>query len=289
MKVVFLGTPEAAVPTLEALVAAGHDVALVITRPDRRRGRGSAMMPSPVKAAAERLGLTVAHSVRDLDDVTAELGIVVAYGAMIPGAVLERLPMLNVHFSLLPRWRGAAPVERAILAGDNETGVGIMGLEVTLDTGPLFAEARTPIDRKSAAELTAELAAMGAELLVTTLATPDWSSRSTPQTGEATYAEKLSPATFRLDAAHSAQEADRIVRLGRAWCEVAGKRFRVLAASPSSSPASPGVITKVADDIVMGCADGGLALHMVQPEGGRPMSASSWWQGARAFDGTTWS
>src|SRR5277367_1823366 len=131
MRLVFLGTPEAAVPSLDAVVAAGHDVVLVITRPDRRRGRGSELSPSPVKVAATRLGLSVGHRLADLDDIDAERGVVVAYGAIIPAAILDRLPMLNVHFSLLPRWRGAAPVQRAILAGDEETGISIISLEAT--------------------------------------------------------------------------------------------------------------------------------------------------------------
>ena len=166
MRLVFLGTPAAAVPSLRAVVGAGHEVVLVVTRPDRRRGRGSTLSPSPVKEAALELGLPVAHSVKVLDEVSADLGIVVAYGAMIKPEVLERLPMLNVHFSLLPRWRGAAPVERAILAGDEETGVGIMSLEATLDTGPLHAERRVTVGDKTASALTNELADVGATLLV---------------------------------------------------------------------------------------------------------------------------
>lgn len=129
MRLVFLGTPEAAVPSLRALVEAGHDVVLVITRPDRRRGRGSALSPSPVKVAATQLGLAVSHRLGDVNDIRVERGVVVAYGAIIPQLVLDRVPMLNVHFSLLPRWRGAAPVQRAILAGDEETGVSIISLK----------------------------------------------------------------------------------------------------------------------------------------------------------------
>ena len=136
MRLAFLGTPEAAVAALEALVGAGHDVAIVISQPDRRRGRGNGVSASPVKAAALALGLEVTDDIAALVDIDVDYGIVVAYGVMIPAAALERTPMLNVHFSLLPRWRGAAPVERAILAGDVETGVGIISLETSLDTGP---------------------------------------------------------------------------------------------------------------------------------------------------------
>ncbi|MDE3064659.1 MAG: methionyl-tRNA formyltransferase, partial [Acidobacteriota bacterium] len=126
MRLAFLGTPAAAVPTLRALVEAGHDVEVVVTRPDRRRGRGGEVSHSPVQLAAEELGLRVAHSLDGLDALEVERGVVVAYGSLIPAEVLARVPMLNVHFSLLPRWRGAAPVARAILAGDDETGVSVM-------------------------------------------------------------------------------------------------------------------------------------------------------------------
>src|ERR1700690_3413613 len=172
MRLAFLGTPEAAVPSLRALVDHGHDVALVVTRPDRKRGRGSQLSASPVKACADELGLTISHRLGDLDDVEVERGVVVAYGRLIPSEVLERVPMLNVHFSLLPRWRGAAPVERAILAGDAETGVSVMTLEVELATGPVHVERRVAVDDKSLTELLGELSLVGAEALVEVLGSP---------------------------------------------------------------------------------------------------------------------
>ncbi len=145
-RLVFLGTPDAAVPPLRTLVAAGHDVALVVTRPDKRRGRGGANVPSPVKAAAVELGLTVTDDLGEATGVGAELGVVVAYGRIIPVAVLDQLAMVNLHFSLLPRWRGAAPVERALLEGDAETGVCLMAVEAGLDTGAVYAVEATEID-----------------------------------------------------------------------------------------------------------------------------------------------
>ena len=161
-RLVFLGTPAMAVPPLRALVAAGYDVALVVTRPDKRRGRGSEPAPSPVKAAAVELGLPVTHRVDDALDAGADLGVVVAYGALIKAHVLAELPMVNLHFSLLPRWRGAAPVERALLAGDAETGVCVMQLEEGLDTGPVFACERRPIGPDQTADgLRAELVEAG--------------------------------------------------------------------------------------------------------------------------------
>ncbi|MGA1358221.1 MAG: methionyl-tRNA formyltransferase, partial [Ilumatobacteraceae bacterium] len=144
-RIVYLGTPEVAVSPLRALVAAGVDVALVITRVDKRRGRGGELSPSPVKRAAMDLGIPVSHRLEDALTVGADLGVVVAYGRIIPAAVLERLAMINVHFSLLPRWRGAAPVERALLAGDQETGICIMRVEEGLDTGVVYARVVVPI------------------------------------------------------------------------------------------------------------------------------------------------
>src|ERR1022692_2797206 len=191
MRLAFLGTPEASVVSLRALVQAGHDVAIVITRPDRRRGRGSELSASPVKVAALELGLRVSDQIGDLDGLDLECGVVVAYGALIRAAVLERLPMLNVHFSLLPRWRGAAPVERAILAGDEVTGVSIMSLEAALDTGPVHLVRPLVVGEKTASELTRELAHVGAEALIEVLASPELMSNPRAQAGPATYAEKL--------------------------------------------------------------------------------------------------
>ena len=174
VRVVYLGTPRDAVAPLRALHEGGHEVALVVTQPDRKRGRGGALVPSPVKVAATELGLPVATPERAREVVEqvratgAELGVVVAFGQILPVALLESLPFgfVNVHFSLLPRWRGAAPVERAILAGDAETGVDIMAIEAGLDTGPVFASARTPIDpAETAGELHARLVDLGTELL----------------------------------------------------------------------------------------------------------------------------
>src|SRR5580692_4714442 len=199
-RLVFLGTPEAAVLPLRALVDAGHDVALVVSRPDRRRGRGGGLTPSPVKAAALELGLEVADSLDPAVEVGAELGVVVAYGRIIPVAVLERLPMVNLHFSMLPRWRGAAPVERAILEGDSETGVCLMAVEAGLDTGPIYAEADTVIDEnETAEELRARLVAMGCRLLEEHLGEGlEGLPIPRDQMGTPSYAEKLLPAELEL-------------------------------------------------------------------------------------------
>jgi methionyl-tRNA formyltransferase len=279
-RLVYLGSPEAAVPPLRALVAAGYEIALVVSQPDRKRGRGGALVPSPVKAAALELGLPVSDRVDDVVDIGADLGVVVAFGKLIKPHVLERVPMINVHFSLLPRWRGAAPVERAILAGDAETGVDIMQLEEGLDTGEIYAEERIAIrPGETADELRGRLVAIGTDLLVRTLdaglGTP------TPQVGEPTYAAKLDSAEFEIDWTRPAIEVERLVRLGRAWTTFREKRLKVLAARLAASGAEPGVI----DGNAVGTGDGALELVTVQPEGKGPQDVAAWRNGARPQPG----
>jgi methionyl-tRNA formyltransferase len=239
VRIVFLGSPDDAVPTLRGLVDAGHDVALVVTQPDRRRGRGSATAPSPVKAAALELGLDIRTPTRArevIDDVHAtgaELGAVVAFGQLLPEALLERLPhgFVNLHFSLLPRWRGAAPVERAILAGDTETGVCVMRIDAGLDTGPVYASERTPIDpEETAGELRARLVDIGTGLMLSTLPrVPEL--EPVPQQGEPTYADKLTVDEFRIDWARPADEIIRVIRAGNprtgAWTTAGGSRLKI--------------------------------------------------------------
>ena len=223
-----------AVPPLQALITSGWDVALVVTGADTRRGRGSATSPSPVKAAALELGLPVAHRVEDILDAAADLGVVVAYGRLIRRPVLERLGFVNLHFSLLPRWRGAAPVERALLAGDAETGVCLMQLEEGLDTGPVFAQRRVPIDSRVTADaLRRQLVEVGSELLCTTLDTG--LHDPTPQEGEVIYAAKLTPADLEIDWGATADAIDRVVRVGGAWTTWRGRRLKVLDAEPADA------------------------------------------------------
>jgi methionyl-tRNA formyltransferase len=281
MRLVFLGTPEAAVPTLDALIEAGHEVVLVVTRPDRRRGRGSDLTASPVKATALRLGLNVTHRLGDVADVEAERAVVVAYGAIIPSALLATTPMLNVHFSLLPRWRGAAPVQRAILAGDEETGVSIISLEATLDTGPVHLERRLKIGEDTADQLTRRLADLGAQALIDVLASPDLLDHPTPQSGESTYAEKVGAETFRLSPAMTRELAWRTVRLGHAYFFLGTKRIAVLEARASETTLSEGELMSHGGEVVLGFSDGGLVLGTVRPEGGKTMGARAWWSGLR--------
>jgi methionyl-tRNA formyltransferase len=281
-RLVYLGSPEAAVPPLRALVDAGYEIALVVSQPDRKRGRGGALVPSPVKAAALELGLPVSDRVDDVVDTGADLGVVVAFGKLIKPHVLEHVPMINVHFSLLPRWRGAAPVERAILAGDAETGVDIMQLEEGLDTGGIYAEERVTIGPgETADELRDRLVAIGTDLLVRTL--DAGLGMPTPQVGEPTYASKLDPAEFEIDWTRPAIEVDRLVRIGRAWTTFRGKRLKVLAARLAASGAAPGVI----DGNAVGTGVGALELVTVQPEGKGPQDVAAWRNGARPQPGET--
>jgi methionyl-tRNA formyltransferase len=259
----------------------GYDVALVVTQPDKRRGRGAALVASPVKAAALALGLPVSHRVADVADVEAELGVVVAFGRLVKPPVLEAVPMVNVHFSLLPRWRGAAPVERAILAGDTETGVCLMELEVGLDTGPVLGRRVVAIGPdETAAELRAELAAVGTDLLLAQLR--DGLSAGVAQEGEATYAAKIDPAELRLDWNADAVHLHRVVRCGRAWTTWRGRRLGILRSAVGSPAAlAPGELAGVA----VGTGAGVLELVEVQPEGRAPMTAKAWAHGARPAPG----
>lgn len=275
MRVAYLGTPAMAVPILRALVEAGHDVALVVTAADKRRGRGSALMPSPVRAAALELGLTVTDRIDDLLelDPPAELGVVVAYGRLIKPHVLAAVPMINVHFSLLPRWRGAAPLERAILAGDERTGVCIMDIEEGLDTGAVYRCTEIPIDPDATAEeLRAELVDEGTKLILEVLegglGTPE------PQTGEPVYAHKIEPAELELDWTKPAVELHRRVRVGGAWTTHHGKRLKVWR---TALPAGTGVVVPTGTDPI--------ELMEVQPEGKPRMPASAWANGIHWHDG----
>ena len=264
-RLVYLGTPGMAVPPLEALVAAGHDVALVVTSPDRKRGRGGALSPTPVKVAAQALGVPVSHDIDDVTSVGADLGVVVAFGRLIRPHVLAAVPMVNLHFSLLPRWRGAAPVERALLAGDTETGVCLMQLDEGLDTGPVYSNVRVPIgDRTTADDLRAELVRLGTQQLVDALAVP--LGEPVPQSGTVVYADKIRAEELRIDWSQPVAAIDRLVRLGGAWTTFRGRRVKLIAAVPDAA------------------ADGlapGLRLVTVQPEGKAPMAATDWVRGVR--------
>lgn len=289
MKLAFFGTPQDAVPPLEALVGAGHGVVLVVTQPDRRRSRGTGADPSPVKRAALAAGLRVltpAKAREVVDDVRisgAEIGVVVAFGQILPVSLLDAVPygFVNLHFSLLPRWRGAAPVERAILAGDHETGVDLMRVEAGLDTGPIFARTRVPIaPTDTAGELHARLVTAGTRLLVDHLPNVP-TTTPTPQEGEPTYAEKLTVDEFRLDPRRAAGELERLVRAGNprpgAWLVVNGHRLKVWRAHAlDRGDVPPGIVDAGAQ---LATARGVLVLDEVQTEGKRAMPGRDWRRG----------
>ncbi|MBB4097654.1 methionyl-tRNA formyltransferase [Sphingomonas kyeonggiensis] len=288
MRVIFMGTPDFAVPVLDALVKAGHDVVAAYSQPPRAGGRrGKALTPSPVHAWAEELGIEVRtplsfrkdpDALPALQALEADVAVVAAYGLILPQAVLDapKHGCLNVHGSLLPRWRGAAPIQRAILAGDAETGVGIMQMEAGLDTGPVRLEERTSIGGKTAGELTVELSAMGARLMVEVLADLDGHPAVVQPEEGVTYASKIEKAEARLDFTRSAVEVERQVRAFNpapgAFFEFQGERIKVLTAHVQTDlelradfESIPGLILD--DQLAIGCCVGAIRPDMVQRAG----------------------
>jgi len=282
-----MGTPDFAVPALQALVAAGHQVVAAYTQPPRPGGRrGKELTPTPVHRKAEELGIAVRHpaSLKSAEEqaafaaLAADIAVVAAYGLILPQAVLDAPThgCLNLHGSILPRWRGAAPIQRAILAGDAETGVDIMRMEAGLDTGPVLLEGRTPIDRKTAGELTGELAQIGADLIVRVLA--DLAAYpEVPQPDDGvTYAKKIDKAETRLDFAQDAAQVERQVRAFApapgAWFEFQGERCKVLAADVVEGSGAPGEVLD--DALTIACASGAIRPTLVQ-RAGRPAMATA--------------
>ena len=278
-RLAFLGTPQMAVPPLQALIEQGPEhgwvVSAVVTRADAKRGRGGALTPSPVKQVAIDAGIPVHHRVDDLLGTGIDLGVVVAFGQLIKAHVLAEIPMINLHFSLLPRWRGAAPVERALLAGDAVTGVSLMQLDVGLDTGPVYEMVEVPIHpTDSADDLRGRLVHAGTGLLIHRLSAG--LGVATQQAGDATYATKISPDELRIDWSRPVAEIDRLIRLGGAWTTLHGKRLKIHRAT---------VIGDQSGDRLNGAVVGGLRLERVQPEGKAAMDFADFARGARLADG----
>ncbi len=299
MRVVFMGTPEFAVPTLDALVAAGHDVVAVYSQPPRPAGRGKKLQPSPVHLAAERHGLPVLTpiSLKGAEEQAAfaahgaDVAVVAAYGLILPAAILAAPAQgcLNVHGSLLPRWRGAAPVQRAILAGDVHTGITIMQMERGLDTGPMLATVATPVAGKTAGELTAELATLGADLMVRVLADlASFTPEVQPDAG-VTYAAKIDKAESRLDFSAPAEQVERQVRAFApapgAFFELDGERYRVLAAQVADDAAgTPGTVLD--DGLTIACGQGAIRPLIVQRAGRPAMDTAALLRGRAIPAGT---
>jgi methionyl-tRNA formyltransferase len=286
LRLAFLGTPDFAVPTLGELIGQGHDIAVVYTQPARPKGRGYGEEPSPVARLAQTHGLMLRTpaTLKDADAqaqfaaLALDAAIVVAYGLILPKPILDapRLGCFNLHASLLPRWRGAAPIQRAIMAGDSETGVMAMRMEEGLDTGPVLMAERTPIARKTFGELHDELARLGADLMARALAALERGSLTeTPQTDEgATYARKILKDEARIDWTKSAREIDCHIRglspLPGAWCEAKGERLKILYAEPAGDNGAPGTILN--DRLTVACGEGALRLTRLQRAGKSPMS-----------------
>jgi methionyl-tRNA formyltransferase len=276
VKLAYLGTPEMAVPPLDALVDAGHEVVVVVTRPDARRGRGSALSGSPVKQRALERGLQVSHDPEDLIPLAqagkVELAVVVAYGRILKPHLLAELDFVNLHFSLLPRWRGAAPVERALLAGDEITGVCLMRIEEGLDTGPVYARTEVPIGPESTAtELRTQLVEAGAALLLKELERGLGTPSS--QEGEVTIAHKLSSDMMRIDWSRPPVEIHRQIRVGGAWTTFRGSRIKILAATLEHPDYQANSVQALVEPAVR--------ITRVQPEGKPQMEMSAWQNGVR--------
>ncbi len=298
MRLAFMGTPDFAVPALNALADAGHALACVYTQPPRRAGRGKLRRPSPVHAAAAALGIPVITPesfrdpavVADFAALEVDAAVVVAYGLILPEGALDapRLGCLNLHASLLPRWRGAAPIQRAIMAGDAGTGVCVMQMEAGLDTGPVLACKTTPIGPEDTARtLHDRLAGIGAALMVETLAARAAGAASaTPQSAAGvTIAAKIGKAEARVDWTRSAAELGAHIRglspFPGAWCEISGERVKLLMARPEDGGGAPGGVSgEVLDDrLLVACGAGALRLVTLQRAGKGAMDAGAFLQG----------
>jgi len=298
LRIAFMGTPEFAVPALKALHAAGHAIVAVYSQPPRRAGRGKKLSPSPVQRVAEELGIEVRTpvSLKGEDEQRAfaaldlDVAVVAAYGLILPQAILDAPAMgcLNIHGSLLPRWRGAAPVQRAILAGDTETGITIMQMEAGLDTGPMLLKSATPMDGKTAGELTEELAETGADLMVQYLATPSEYPAETQDDALATYAKKIEKQEARLDFSQPSNHVERQIRaftpVPGAFFEFENIRYKILEAQVSDAEGASG--TTLDDQLLIGCGTGAIQPEMIQKAGKPAIDLKSFLNGTKIPKGT---
>jgi methionyl-tRNA formyltransferase len=287
MRLAFMGTPDFAAVALKALSEAGHDIAAVYCQPARPAGRGQKLQPSAVETLARDLGLPVRTPVKlrdpaEIDTFRAlnlDAAVVAAYGLILPQAVLDapRLGCFNIHGSLLPRWRGAAPIQRAILAGDTESGITIMQMEAGLDTGPMLLRETLPLTAETTGgSLHDDLAALGARLMVRLLENPAaYPAEQQPEEG-VTYAAKISKDELRLNLQQTAEAAHRQIRAFAprpgVWLDLAGERVKILAARPMASGGTPGRLTVDGDKLSIGCDGGSLDVITVQRQGGRPVA-----------------
>ena len=292
-----MGSPEFAVPTLDALVAAGHEVVAAYTQPPRPAGRGKAERATAVEASARLLGIEVRspRSLKGADEqaafaaLDADLAVVAAYGLILPRTVLDapRRGCLNVHGSLLPRWRGAAPVQRAIMAGDAVTGVTIMVMEAGLDTGPMLLKREIAIGCKNAAQVTADLAELGAAMMVEVIASGDFDGQPQPTAG-VTYAAKISKDEARIDWARPAREVawqvQGLAPFPGAWFEVASERIKLLAAEIVEAQGAAGEVLD--DGLAIACGEGAIRPTLLQRAGRSPMAVDEFLRGFAIPAGT---
>jgi methionyl-tRNA formyltransferase len=300
LRLAFMGTPDFAVPTLAELIAQGHDIAAVYSQPPRPKGRGMALEPGPVHKFAldHKLPVHTPLSLKGADEQAAfaaldlDAAVVVAYGLLLPKPILDapRLGCFNLHGSLLPRWRGAAPIQRAVMAGDDQTGVMVMRMEEGLDTGPVLMAERVAVGRKTSGDLAAELSRLGADLMVRALGALERGGvvpMPQAETG-VTYARKILKDEARIDWSKSAREIDCLVRglspAPGAFTEVKGERLKILAALPVADRGEPGEV--ITDDLVVGCGEGALRLLKVQRAGGKAMEARELLKGFALPPGT---
>jgi methionyl-tRNA formyltransferase len=294
-----MGTPDFAVPTLAALIAQGHEIVAVYTQPPRPKGRGLASEPSPVAKLArankleirDPVSLKIAEAQAAFAALDLDVAVVVAYGLLLPKPVLDapRLGCVNLHGSLLPRWRGAAPIQRAIMAGDAETGVMAMQMQEGLDTGPVLMAERVAIGRKTYGDLHDELSHLGADLMVRTLAALERGSiEAQPQTGEPIYAKKILKEEARIDWTKSSREIDCHIRglspFPGAWTEANGERLKILYAEPAKGSGAPGEVLD--DKLTIACGDGALELTRLQRAGRALMNAEDLLRGFQLPRGT---
>ncbi|WP_371397000.1 methionyl-tRNA formyltransferase [Fretibacter rubidus] len=293
LRVVFMGTPDFAVPSLSELIANGYDVVRVYTQPPRPAGRGKSLTKSPVHQFAEIMGIPVetpekfrkSRVIDGLAALDADVACVVAYGQILPQRALDapRLGCLNLHGSLLPRWRGAAPVQRAIMAGDAQTGVQIMQMAAGLDTGDVLLSETVPIaDNDTAATLSERLSRIGAGMWPRALAALDRGGLTpTPQSGEPTYAHKIDKSEARIDWTRPARDLDCHIRglapFPGAWCEIGGQRVKIHMAKPEDGQGGAG--TALDDKGLIACGQGALRLITVQPAGKGKMSFDDYAKG----------
>lgn len=298
MRIVFMGTPEFAVPALAALAEAGHTLVAAYTQPPRPAGRGKKLQPSPVQREAEARGIPVrcptslklAEAQAEFAEFKPEVAVVAAYGLILPQAVLDvpTFGCLNIHASLLPKWRGAAPIQRAILAGDAVTGITIMQMEAGLDTGPMLATARTPVEDKTAGELTAELAEIGAQLMVGTLIDLP-ALQPVPQDDRlASHAPKIDKGEARIDWTGDAEAIERQVRamapFPGAWFTLGGERIKVLKAEVVAREGKPG--TTLDDELTIACGYAALRPVRIQRAGKPAMDVAAFLRGRAVLAGT---